>query len=547
MPRAISHYTILERLGEGGMGQVYLAEDTRLERRIALKVLAEHFSTDADSLARFEREAKAIAALNHPNIVTIFSVEKVDDQRFYTMEWVDGKTLDELIPSDGMPLRELLDRAVQLAAALCAAHDRGITHRDLKPANVMVTAEGRVKVLDFGLAKLLQERSRVSEIDEATAVKTQDGRVLGTAPYMSPEHIKGRDVDGRSDIFALGIMLYEMTTGERPFVGRSWAELMSVILRDAPVAVEQRRRGCPQSLSRIIHRCLAKEPADRFQTAQELARELETLREEISFERALAKREASDSRSRPPTKVDWLRLVREPSQLLSSKHGLVVVLVILFGINLAETVIETWMREASGVGKDLGYSLAATFHALEGGLSFEHHDKAGAVAVYGYSISYFFLSPLLGLGVAWLLARRRTVTPFRTFCLSIVSAYAISLPFFLFFPVPERWAYPPSEAVLLSDQWTSKLIEAIRPISGLDNCFPSFHVSFTVVTVLCAYLFAVRLRTVVLALGATVVLSTFVLGIHWIPDMLAGLAVGVISVAVGWRVDQRLLRGVAAR
>ena len=213
--------------------------------------------------------------------------------------------------------------------------------------------------------------------------------------------------------------------------------------------------------------------------------------------------------------------------------------------NLVETWIETWLRDSAGVGRELGYQIAAAFHALEGWLSFEHHDATSSVAVYGYSISYFFLSPLLGLGVAWALARRRDISPFRVFCLAVAVAYAVSLPFFLFLPVPERWAYPLSEAVLLSDQWTSKLIEAIRPISGLDNCFPSFHVSLTVITVLAAYLFAVRLRTVVLALGATVVLSTFVLGIHWIPDMAAGLAVGVLSVAVAWRLDQRLA-GAAA-
>ncbi|MEM7353896.1 MAG: phosphatase PAP2 family protein, partial [Acidobacteriota bacterium] len=209
----------------------------------------------------------------------------------------------------------------------------------------------------------------------------------------------------------------------------------------------------------------------------------------------------------------WFAFLRQPRLLLTTRLGLALVLVLLFAVNLAETWIETWLRESSGLGLAMGYGLAETFHSLEGRLSFEQHDMTSPLAVYGYSVAYFFLTPLLGLAMAFVLALRRELTPFRVFCCSIVAAYAISLPFFLFFPVPERWVYPPAEATLLSDQWTVKLIETIRPISGLDNCFPSFHVSFTVIMVLTAYLFKVRLRTVVLALGATIVLSTFVLGI----------------------------------
>ena len=543
MPRSIAHYTIEASLGEGGMGQVFLAEDTRLERRIALKVLAPHFSTDADSLARFQREAKAIAALNHPNIVTIFSVEEVDPHRFYTMELVEGQTLDALMSPEGMDLEPLLDLAAQLAEALRVAHDRGITHRDLKPANVMVTAEGRVKVLDFGLAKLLQDGPNAEKSDDL--LQTQDGRVLGTAPYMSPEQIKGSSVDRRSDVFSLGILLYEMATGERPFRGKSWAELMSRILRDAPLPVTRIRAGCPPLLGRIIHRCLEKDPARRFQNGGELSREIEALRDEISFERALARRAASGARRRQRDRRHWWHPLSQPGLLLATRPGLAIVLAIVFGVNLAETWAETRLRDASGVGRELGFSIAAAFHGLEGRLSFEHHDTASRVAIYGYSTAYFFLLPVLGLAMAWALSRRRDIMPFRVFSLSVLAAYLLSLPFFLFFPVPERWAYPPAEATLLSDQWTSRLIETIRPISGLDNCFPSFHVAFTVILVLAAYLFEVRLRSAVLALGATVVLSTFVLGIHWIPDMVAGLAVGILSVAAAVRMDRWLARSTA--
>ncbi|MEM7355451.1 MAG: serine/threonine-protein kinase, partial [Acidobacteriota bacterium] len=452
MPRSIAHYTIIESLGEGGMGQVYLAEDTRLERRIALKVLAPHFATDADSLARFQREAKAIAALNHPNIVTIYSVEEVDEYRFFTMELIEGQTLDGLIPAEGMALEQLLELGAQLAEALRAAHERGITHRDLKPANVMVTAEGRVKVLDFGLAKLLQDGPEAAKADDL--LKTQDGRVLGTAPYMSPEQIRGTGVDRRSDIFALGILLFEMATGERPFRGKSWAELMSKILRDPSAPVSRLRASCPPHLDRIIDRCLEKDPARRFQNGGELSREIEALRDEISFERALAKREASGERRRVFERRGWFAFLRQPRLLLTTRLGLALVLVLLFAVNLAETWIETWLRESSGLGLAMGYGLAETFHSLEGRLSFEQHDMTSPLAVYGYSVAYFFLTPLVGLAMAFVLALRRELTPFRVFCCSIVAAYAISLPFFLFFPGPERWVYPPAEATLLSDQWT---------------------------------------------------------------------------------------------
>ena len=218
--KTLSHYKILEKLGRGGMGEVYLAEDTTLDRKVAIKLLPPEMAGSPDRLARFEREAKAIASLNHPNIVHVYSVEEAEGTHFITMELVQGKTLSEVTPKNGLAIEKFLDIAIPLADAVSSAHDQGITHRDLKPANVMLSDEGRVKVLDFGLAKLRKDSSRGPLDSEApTDAKTQEGTILGTIAYMSPEQAEGKTVDHRSDIFSLGIILYELATGRHPFQG----------------------------------------------------------------------------------------------------------------------------------------------------------------------------------------------------------------------------------------------------------------------------------------------------------------------------------------
>jgi tetratricopeptide (TPR) repeat protein len=275
----LSHYRIVEKLGEGGMGEVYLAEDTRLERKIALKVLPSEMADEPDRLARFEREAKALAALNHPNIVTIHSVEEADGVRFFTMELVEGKTLAELTPEGGLPLKGFFELAVPLADALSAAHGKGVTHRDLKPTNVMITDEGRVKVLDFGLAKVTDKPPM--ETDTTTDAVTGDGQVVGTVPYMSPEQLQGREIDFRSDVFSLGILLYEMLTGRRPFAGDSSADVISSILRDTPSTVSEVRSDLPRHLGRIIRHCLEKDPERRYQATKDIRNDLEDLKREV--------------------------------------------------------------------------------------------------------------------------------------------------------------------------------------------------------------------------------------------------------------------------
>ena len=274
----LGHYKILRLLGAGGMGEVYAAEDLTLGRTVAVKVLPQ--AGGAIDVDRFEREAKAVAALNHSGIVTLYSFEKAGDTRFITMELVEGDPLTERIPPGGLPFEKLLRLGVELSDAISAAHDRGIVHRDLKPANVLVTSNGHVKILDFGLAKL-REPEGLAAGDQATRQLTGEGRIVGTVSYMSPEQAEGKTVDHRTDIFSLGILLYEMATGQRPFQGDTSLSVLSAVLKDQPRAATDLNPSLPSAFSRILKTCLRKDPDRRFQSAKDVRNELETLREEL--------------------------------------------------------------------------------------------------------------------------------------------------------------------------------------------------------------------------------------------------------------------------
>ncbi len=273
-------YEIVAPLGAGGMGEVYRARDTRLGREIALKVLPAGLAADPDRLARFEREARTVAGLNHPNIVTLFSVEDHGGVRFLTMELVEGRSLDHEVAPDGLPVPRVVELGIALADALAAAHEKGVVHRDLKPANVMVTNDGRVKVLDFGLAKKSDPGSDPNASRAATeaAPLTEAGLVMGTVPYMAPEQVRGETLDARTDLFSFGVVLYELSSGKRPFGGKSRADISSAILRDTPPPLHRTRGEIPPDLDRIVGRCLEKNPRERFQTALDVGNELRRLR-----------------------------------------------------------------------------------------------------------------------------------------------------------------------------------------------------------------------------------------------------------------------------
>jgi serine/threonine protein kinase len=273
---ALGVYEILGLLGSGGMGEVYRARDTRLGREVALKVLPPDRLGDAERRKRFLQEARAASALNHPHVVTFYDLAEAKGQIVLVMEYVPGKTLDQVIPPKGLPLKSAVAYAIQIVDALAAAHAAGIVHRDLKPANVIVGDKGTVKLLDFGLAKL---REPVDENPDA--VRTHTGVVLGTFAYMSPEQAEGNLVDGRSDIFSFGCLLYEMLTGQRPFRGSSPASIVSAILRDEPPEPGALRPDIPNELQKILRRCLRKDPAKRCQHADDLKIALLEAQEEI--------------------------------------------------------------------------------------------------------------------------------------------------------------------------------------------------------------------------------------------------------------------------
>src|SRR5579864_6463708 len=279
--RTVLQYQFLEKLGSGGMGEIYKAQDTRLNRFVAIKILPSDKSGDPERRRRFIQEAQAASALNHPNIITIHDIVSDGNTQYMVMEFVSGRTLLDLIPTGGMRVSQVLQHATQMADALTAAHAAGIIHRDFKPANVMVTTSGLVKVLDFGLAKLT-ERSPASQFDpDATASEapiTVEGSIMGTVSYMSPEQAEGKRVDARSDIFSFGSVLYEMVTGRRAFHGDSGISTLTSVLRDDIRPIGEVAPDVPPLLEVIIARCLNKDPEARWQTMKEVGDALSSLR-----------------------------------------------------------------------------------------------------------------------------------------------------------------------------------------------------------------------------------------------------------------------------
>ena len=277
---SIGHYRIVSRLGEGGMGEVYLATDTRLDRNVALKVLPPAMAQDRTRMERFEREAKSASALNHPNVAHIYEIGEDRGIHFLAMEFIEGAPLEKRIDGKPLPVREISDIGAQIADALDAAHAKGIVHRDIKPANIMITPRGHVKVLDFGLAKLLTATRTGSQTQMETRAVSVAGMLLGTVSYMSPEQALGREVDHRSDIFSLGVVLYQMSTGRLPFGGSTPSETIARILEAQPEAMARFNYDLPEELDRIVRKCLEKDRERRYQSARDVMVDLKDVSRE---------------------------------------------------------------------------------------------------------------------------------------------------------------------------------------------------------------------------------------------------------------------------
>src|SRR5437870_2518758 len=281
----LGHHTIISQLGAGGMGEVYLAQDTKLDRKVALKILPADVASHRDRMERFVREARSAARLNHPNIAHIYEIEEVNGVHFIAMEFIDGVTLRLRLKATGMRLSEALDVTTQIASALVAAHRAGIIHRDLKPENVMLTAEGHVKVLDFGLAKLTEHPAANSAV--STLINTEPGMIIGTAQYMSPEQARGLEMDARTDIWSLGVVLYEMIAGHIPLEGATKSDMIASILDREPRPLTTHSPDLPAELWRIVKKALRKDREERYQTIKDLGLDVKNMRREMELEAEL--------------------------------------------------------------------------------------------------------------------------------------------------------------------------------------------------------------------------------------------------------------------
>ena len=309
-------YEVLGLLGAGGMGEVYRAHDPILKREVAIKILPSLASQDHDRLRRFEQEAQAAAALNHPNILAVYRFGVFEGAPYLVSELLEGDTLRQQLQQGPIPLRKSIDFSVQIARGLAAAHDKGIVHRDLKPENLFVTKDGRIKILDFGLAKLIQSSANRDNNRATQTQETEPGMVMGTPGYMSPEQVRGRALDYRTDIFAFGSILYEMLASRQAFQRSTSAETMTAILNEDPPGISQIARSTPPGLQRVVNRCLEKNPEQRFQSASDLAFALEALSESgiSAF--------ATEAPAQPP---------RRQSKPLAWSVGVLAVLAIIVG------------------------------------------------------------------------------------------------------------------------------------------------------------------------------------------------------------------------
>jgi len=320
----INQYKILSKIGKGGMGEVYLAEDTKLDRQVALKILPAEFAEDKDRMSRFVREAKSASALNHPNIITIYEIGESENINYIATEFIDGKTLDTYLKDNPLSFNEVLDIAIQVTSALDESHEAGIVHRDIKPDNIMIRENGLVKILDFGIAKLTEKETPEIESEDATAVQqpsTTPGMIIGTANYMSPEQAKGEIVDARTDIFSFGVVLYEIIAGYLPFEGKTPMEIIGAIIHKEPKLFDSEH--VPSEIERIVSKALRKDRDERYQTIKDLLIDLKDVKQELEFQDKLEKTVSPD-KEEPKTKMFKATTIDDGQQTTTANDSIAI-------------------------------------------------------------------------------------------------------------------------------------------------------------------------------------------------------------------------------
>ncbi|HET7436971.1 MAG TPA: protein kinase, partial [Thermoanaerobaculia bacterium] len=552
-----ARYVEIDELGHGGMATVYRVRDRVTNKEVALKVLGADFLGSSSHIERFFREAAAMQQVHHRCIVPVMDIDTLLDGRPYLrMPIYRNGSLQKMVVDGGQPEQVVRAWAEDALEALECIHNEKIIHRDLKPSNFLVADDGHVLLTDFGIA--------LAPNDERLTL-TMDRADMGTRGYMAPELGRFKDPTPKVDIYSLAVVLHELLTGELPrgVPGKDIEGGLGLLVRRMGQADPDDRPTAAEALSRLrkIRPRSAATAQSQIATTSpptpSRRRDARTGRAMSAAARANptpatpSRRKPGLNSGKPPVgesvaaRAEQQRLVREfnerrTAEARRSTYISAALILGIFVINFVETWIETSLRSSLPIvlKAERLFADAAQWFEFDRLLSFEHHDMTNVVAYKGYSFVYFIVFPSLLIMTTAVLVMRRNRRPLLMYATAAAADYLLTLPFYVLMPVPERWTFDP-QAMLLSDRWSSTFIAAFRPFSGLNNCFPSFHVSVTVLTVLCLYKYRVRFRAAAVPIACAIALSTFVLGIHWVSDVIAGVCAGIISF---WAAERILAR-----